>query len=89
MAVTIKDLAAKCGLSISTISKAFNNYADISQETRERVMRAAREIGYYPNATARTLKTNRSYNLGILFRDGQQTGLTHPFFAAVLEAFKN
>ena len=89
MAVTIKDLAARCGLSISTISKAFNNYADISEETRARVMNAAREIGYYPNATARTLKTNRSYNLGILFRDGQQTGLTHPFFAAVLEAIKN
>ena len=35
MAVTIKDVSAKCGLSISTVSKAFNNYADISPETRE------------------------------------------------------
>ena len=41
MAVTIKDVAAKCGLSISTVSKAFNNYADISTETREMVQRVA------------------------------------------------
>ena len=88
MAVTIKDVAAKCGLSISTVSKAFNNYADISAETREIVQRAAKEIGYYPNAIARTLKTNRSFNLGVLFQEEQGTGLTHSFFASVLQAFK-
>lgn len=80
MAVTIKDVSAKCGLSISTVSKAFNNYADISLETRELVQRTAREIGYYPNAIARTLKTNRSYNLGVLFQEKRGTGLTHSFF---------
>ena len=89
MAVTIKDVAAKCGLSISTVSKAFNNYADISAETREAVQRAAKEIGYYPNAIARTLKTNRSFNLGVLFQDDRGNGLTHPFFASVLQAFKS
>ena len=88
VAVTIKDVAAKCGLSISTVSKAFNNYADISAETRELVQRAAKEIGYYPNAIARTLKTNRSFNLGVLFQEERGTGLTHPFFASVLQAFK-
>ena len=88
MAVTIKDVAAKCGLSISTVSKAFNNYADISAETREVVQRAAKEIGYFPNAIARTLKTNRSLNLGVLFQEEQGSGLTHAFFASVLDAFK-
>ena len=88
MAVTIKDVAAKCGLSISTVSKAFNNYADISAETREAVQRAAKEIGYYPNAIARTLKTNRSFNLGVLFQEDRGAGLTHFFFASVLQAFK-
>ena len=89
MPVTIKDVSAKCGLSISTVSKAFNNYADISLETRELVQRTAREIGYYPNAIARTLKTNRSYNLGVLFQEKRGTGLTHSFFASVLDAFKS
>ena len=88
MAVTIKDVAAKCGLSISTVSKAFNNYADISESTRQLVHKAAREIGYYPNAIARALKTNRSYNLGVLFQAEGRNGLMHWFFAGVLDAFK-
>ena len=88
MSVTIKDVAAKCGLSISTVSKAFNNYADISDQTRELVHKAAREIGYYPNAIARALKTNRSYNLGVLFQQEGRNGLMHGFFAGVLDAFK-
>ena len=88
MAVTIKDVARNCGMSISTVSKVFNGYPDISEETRAQVMKAAREIGYQPNALARALKTNRTYNLGVLFMDDRLSGLTHPFFAAVLNAFK-
>ena len=88
MSVTIKDVAHSCGLSISTVSKVFNGYPDISEATRRQVMEAAREIGYRPNALARALKTNRSYNLGVLFVDDNISGLTHPFFAAVLNAFK-
>ena len=88
MSVTIKDVARSCGLSISTVSKVFNGYPDISEATRRQVMEAAREIGYKPNALARALKTNRSYNLGVLFVDDNISGLTHPFFAAVLNAFK-
>lgn len=88
MSVTIKDVARNCGLSISTVSKVFNGYPDISEATRRQVMEAAREIGYKPNALARALKTNRSYNLGVLFVDDNISGLTHPFFAAVLNAFK-
>ena len=88
MSVTIKDVARTCGMSISTISKVFNGYPDISEATRKQVMETAREIGYRPNALARALKTNRSYNLGVLFVDENVSGLMHPFFAAVLNAFK-
>ena len=88
MSVTIKDVARSCGLSISTVSKVFNGYPDISELTRRQVMEAAREIGYKPNALARALKTNRSFNLGVLFVDDNISGLMHPFFAAVLNAFK-
>ncbi|MBR4500939.1 MAG: LacI family DNA-binding transcriptional regulator [Clostridia bacterium] len=86
--VTIRDLSAACGLSVSTVSKALNGYSDISDETRQAVISAAAELGYFPNATARTLKTSRSHNLGVLFVDEYQSGLTHPFFAALLNAFK-
>lgn len=88
MSITIKDVAKRCGMSISTVSKVFNGYADISEETRRQVMRVARDMGYQPNALARALKTNRSYNLGVLFVDDNTSGLMHPFFAAMLNAFK-
>lgn len=88
MSVTIRDVARSCGMSISTVSKVFNGYPDISEATRRQVMETAHEIGYRPNALARALKTNRSFNLGVLFVDDNVSGLTHPFFAAVLNAFK-
>lgn len=88
MAATIRDLAKHCGLSISAVSKALNGYSDISDATRAAVKRAAMELDYHPNAHARALKSGRSYNLGVLFSDDSQSGLTHPFFSAVLESFK-
>ncbi len=86
--VTIRDLSAACGLSVSTVSKALNGYSDISDETRQTVLTAAAEMGYFPSAAARALKTSRSHNLGVLFADENRSGLTHPFFAALLNAFK-
>ena len=88
MPVTIRDVAARCGLSVSTVSKAFNNYGDISAETRDTVLAAAAEIGYHPNSIARMLKTNRSNNIGVVFTEDMERGLTHSFFAALLNAFK-
>lgn len=88
MSVTIRDVAVKCGLSVSTVSKAFNNYPDISAETRATVLTAAAEIGYHPNAIARMLKTNRSNNIGVVFTEEMERGLTHSFFASLLNAFK-
>lgn len=85
---TIRDIAAACGLSVSTVSKALNQYSDVSEKTRRQVMEAAKQAGYFPNASARALKTNRTYNLGVLFSDDQQSGLTHRYFSAVLDSFK-
>ena len=45
-------------------------------------------MGYYPNSAARALKTNRSYNIGVLLKDKAQSGLTHEYFSAVLEGVK-
>jgi len=84
----IKDIAAQCGLSISTVSKALNHYSDVSEATREKVRKVADAAGYFPNANARALKTNRTYNLGVLFVDDVQSGLKHNYFAAVLDSFK-
>ena len=78
---TIKMLADKCGLSISAVSKALNHRPGIGAQKAEMVRRMAREMGYYPNAAARTLKSHRSHNLGILYRNN----LAHEFFSTVLE----
>jgi DNA-binding LacI/PurR family transcriptional regulator len=76
-------------MSVSTVSKALNNYSDVSEETRILVMRTAQEVGYRPNSLARALKTNRTYNLGVLFVDDNASGLKHNYFAAVLDSFKS
>lgn len=89
MAVTIKELSAACGLSISTVSKALNDYPDVSAETRELVRAAAAKLGYRPSAIARGLKIGRTFNLGVLYSDDSASGFTHNYFAPVLESFKN
>lgn len=85
---TIRDIAAHCGVSIGTVSKALNGYGDVSAETRSRIRQAAQTLGYRPNAQARALKTHRSFNLGVLFADSSRWGLTHAFFATILQGFK-
>ena len=89
MPITIKEISARCGLSVSTVSKALNDYPDISDATKELVRRTAQEVSYHPNSQARALKTNRTFNLGVLFADDNHSGLTHSYFSAVLESFKS
>jgi LacI family transcriptional regulator/LacI family purine nucleotide synthesis repressor len=86
---SIKDISAACGVSTATVSKALNGASDISEATRERICRIAEEMGYHPSAAARSLKTNRTNSIGVLFKDEAESGLTHEYFAAILEGFKN
>lgn len=86
--VSIKDISVRCGVSVATVSKALNGHSDIAETTKETIRRTAKEMGYFPNSSARALKTNRTYNLGVLFVDEAQSGLTHEYFANVLDSFK-
>lgn len=86
--ISMRDIARMCGVSVATVSKALNDYSDVGEGTKQRIKKIAEEAGYFPNSSARALKTNRTYNLGVLFVDGSQSGLTHDFFAAVLDSFK-
>jgi len=86
--VSIKDIAQACGVSTATVSKALNNRDDVNPVTRERVQETAKALGYLPNAMARALKTNRTYNIGILMVDKADSGLKHHFFASILDSFK-
>ena len=86
--VSMKDIAQRCGVSVATVSKALNGQPDIGPETRDRICAAAEEMGYVTNSAARALKANRTYNIGILFVDEQNSGLTHEYFSSVLESLK-
>lgn len=86
--VSMKDIAKRCGVSIATVSKALNGQPDIGEETRSRICAAAAEMGYMTNSAARALKTNRTYNLGVLFVDESRSGLSHEYFSSLLESFK-
>ena len=87
--VSLKDISIKCGVSIATVSKALNDQKDISEATKIFVRNTAKEMGYFPNSSAIALKTNRSYNIGVLFADEAQSGLTQEYFAHVLDSFKD
>lgn len=86
--VSVKDIAAECKVSVATVSKALNGYSDISEETRTMIKSKAAQMGYLPNMAAVTLKTSRTYNIGILFEDAANSGLTHEYFAKVLQGIR-
>ncbi len=85
---SMKEIADICGVSIATVSKALNNHDDIGTETKDKIKKVAKELGYFPNSSARALKTKRTYNIGVLLVDVGQSGLTHDYFAEVLNSFK-
>lgn len=85
---TIKEIAEKCGVSVATVSKALNGYPDIGPETARLVSETAKLLGYHPDSIARTLKTKRSNNLGVLFIDKMRSGLGHEYFSGLLESVK-
>lgn len=83
--VRLKDIAQACGVSTATVSRALNGLTDSSNKTAAQICRTAREMGYFPNAAARTLKTSRSYNIGILYEDR----MDHEFFSALLNELRH
>jgi LacI family transcriptional regulator len=86
----IRELARLSGVSIGTVSRALNGYADVKLETRERIMCLARELDYTPAAAARSLVTQRSHVVGVILDTGVgRPDLQHPFFHEVLVGLKN
>ena len=78
--VTIRDVAKRLHLSITTVSRALDGYDDVAEETRERVIRTAREMGYVPSRAARQLRRQRADAIGyILPASGPH--FTDPFFS--------
>ena len=68
---TLKDLSRKLGLSVTQVSRALNGHDDVNEETRNRVLAAAREMNYSPNISARKLASGRSGIVGLVLEDSE------------------
>ncbi|OBZ09874.1 transcriptional regulator [Bacillus sp. FJAT-27264] len=86
--MNIKKIAEMAGVSVSTVSKIMNNYPDVSEKTKQRVMEIIEQTGYSPSNSAKTLATKKSSLIGVIFAGELNVDFTHPFFLAVLNAFK-
>lgn len=80
---TMKRIASELGVSVTTVSKVLNDRTDIGPETRQRVLAKVRELGYRPNAVARSLSLRRTHTLGVVIPD-----LMHSFFVEIVAALE-
>src|SRR4026208_327301 len=76
---TMKRIARELGVSITTVSKVLNNREDIGHATRARVLAKVAELGYQPNAVARSLTLRRTHTLGVVIPE-----LMHSFFVEIV-----
>ena len=83
LSVTIKDIAKRANVSHSTVSRALHSSPLISDETIERIHQIAVDMGYFPSAAARSLKTNRSRALGVIV-----SNIDDPFFSEILQGIE-
>jgi DNA-binding LacI/PurR family transcriptional regulator len=84
MTVSIKDIARMAGVSHSTVSRALRDSPLVSVETKARIQRLARDMGYSPDAQARSLVMGRTCTVGVVV-----TTITDPFIAEVVQAIEN
>jgi LacI family transcriptional regulator/LacI family purine nucleotide synthesis repressor len=54
----MKDVSIRCGVSVATVSKSLNDHSDISVATKDIIRKVAKEMGYFPNSSAKALKKN-------------------------------
>ena len=75
MVATIKDIAQKAGVSISTVSRVINGNYPVSSDVQNRVKRVMEELDFHPNAVARSLRSRKSKLIGFIIAD-----LSNQFF---------
>ncbi len=81
---TIKDIAKKAGVSVTTVSRALNGYDDVNEETRKKIKQVAAELSYSPNAVARSLVSRKTRTIGLIISDINRAGAKDAFAYEVL-----
>lgn len=83
--VTLKEISQMAQVSPSTVSRVINDYPNVSQAVRERVMTAVRETGYQPNPAARSLALGKSQVFGLIIPKSAASVCADPFFSYVIQ----
>ncbi len=81
---TIKDVAKQVGVSTATVSHVINNTRFVSAELKQRVLKAIQDLGYHPNAIARSLVKRKTHTIGILISD-----ILNPFYTAIVRGIED
>lgn len=81
--ITMKEVADRAGVSITTVSRVMNNRGAISEKTRKKVFRIMSEMNYYPNEMARSLMTKKTHIIGLIV-----PGVNHPYFGKVVDTIE-
>jgi DNA-binding LacI/PurR family transcriptional regulator len=81
--VTAKDIAAKLGISSMTVSRVMNKRTNVDEQTRARVLEAAKDLGYSPNRIAKSLVLRRTNTLGVVVPE-----ITHSFFPEAIRGME-
>ena len=84
MAVTIKDVALKAGVSISTVSKVIHDSPSISDATKQRILEIMKELNYYPNIIARSFVRQSSYHIGLIMSLKKEDAFLNPYIYEIL-----
>lgn len=84
MKVTISDVARLAGVSTATVSHTINNTRYVSEETKEKVYKAIAELGYTPDASARSFRTGKKRTVGFIVPD-----ISNKFFGTMIESVEN
>lgn len=84
MTVTLKDIAERAGVTSATVSMVINNKPNISEATRKKVLKIAKDLNYYPNVIARGLATKKSNSIGVIVPN-----LASSFVVRILQGIKS
>lgn len=82
--ITIKDVAKKLNVSISSVSRAFNDKYDIKKETKALILKTAKEMGYHPNPIAKKLSQKRTFNIGVVVPE-----FINEYYSEIIIAIQN
>lgn len=86
---SIKDVAKVAGVSVSTVSRTINNNPSISNTTKEKVLKAIKELNYSPNSMAQSLSNNNSYTITLIVDNEDEKSFHNPFFYEVMHGIEH